>query len=139
MEHIRLVQILAGAKQVVDDGLYVFHLQVDVRLDDLLEVAFSMLHDDIERVKVVGVGRVQDFDKFDDEGMSNFVHKRNLSQNALAISFILEDVFHTLDGDFSTSRLLRSESYLAIATRTEKLCALVLVSNLPVCKLRLLG
>lgn len=58
MEHIRLVQILAGAKQVVDDGLYVFHLQVDVRLDDLLEVAFSMLHDDIERVKVLGVGRV---------------------------------------------------------------------------------
>lgn len=53
------MQVLDGTEQVVNDVLRVLHLEVDVRLDDLLEVTLRVLHHDIESVKSLRIIRVQ--------------------------------------------------------------------------------
>ena len=48
MQHIAIVEILGRAEQIVHDGLDVDHLQVDARLDNLLEVTFSVVNHNID-------------------------------------------------------------------------------------------
>jgi len=74
MEHIRFVQVLYGAKKVVDDRLDVENVERDILFDQLLQVALGVLHHDVEGVEVLGVRRIEDFDEFNHEWMLQFAH-----------------------------------------------------------------
>lgn len=103
MEDIRLMQIFYRADQVVDDGLDVLNLQVDIRLYDLLKIRFSVFYHYVQRVKMLRVNWVQDLNELDHERMAQLVHEGDLSQDALSVGLILEDVFHALYRHFAFS------------------------------------
>lgn len=67
--------------------------------------------------------------------MFEFAHQGDLAQNSFAVSLILEDVFHSLDGDFATSALLGGQGNLAVAACSKKTFADVVFTNLPILEL----
>ena len=82
--------------------LCVLHLEVNVRLDYLLEVRFSVLHNDVQRVKLSWIFGVEELYEFDYEGMFEFSHEGDFTQNAFAVSFIFKDILHAFDCDLLT-------------------------------------
>ena len=113
------MQVFNRAEQVVNDSLDMEHLQVDVGLDDLLQIALCVLHHHVEGVEVRGVLWVEEFDEVDHEGVSELAHQGDLSQDAFAVCLVLEYVLHTLDCHLLASALLRGEDHLAVAARSE--------------------
>ena len=138
VEHIRLVQILNGAEQVVNDVLGVLHLKVNVALDDLFEVTFSVLHHHVECVKGLRILRIEQLDQLNYEWVLQFAHQGDLSKDALAVCFVLEDVLHSLDCDFLASALLECECHFTIAARPQQPLTDVVAAHLPIVKLVLI-
>ncbi len=62
MEHVGRVKVLYCAQQVVDDELNMLELQVDGRLDDLLQVALCEFEHHIQRLECLEVLRLHDIE-----------------------------------------------------------------------------
>ena len=115
--------------------LGVLHFEVDVRLDDFLKVAFSVLHDDVEGIERVWVLRVKQLNKLHHERVLQLAHQGNLAQYSLAICLILEDVLHSLDCNFLTRAPAAGEGNFAVAACSEQPLTSVVIAHLPVSEL----
>ena len=59
----------------------------------------------------------------------------DLSENTLAVNFVLEDTVHLLDGNLLLSRLVDGAGYLTVRPRTQELNQLVVCAHLPILEL----
>ena len=93
---------------------------MNVGLNDLLKVTFSVLHYHVDRIESGRVIGLQDFDKVYDKRMSKLSQQSHLPQNSFAINLIVEDVLHALDGHLLARRLLRGKHHLPVAASAEE-------------------
>lgn len=135
MNDVALMEVLDSTKQVVNYRGDMQKLQVDTAFNYFLEIALGELHDHVEGFETVGFFWGQQLDEFDDHGVAQLAEEGDLTENALAVDLVLEDVLHALDGDLFARRLLSSLADLAVAASAQNLGALVVVAHFPVSEL----
>jgi len=72
MDDIALMQILDGAQQIINDGLYMQNLQVDATFQNLFEITLSELHHHVNSREVFWVLWQTDLNQLNDTRMSQF-------------------------------------------------------------------
>ena len=91
------MQILKSTQKIVDHGRDVLLLEVDGRLDDLLQVTLLKVENEVDSVKVGGICGLYQIEQADHVLVLDLPQNANLAHDAFAVYLIFEDVFHLLD------------------------------------------
>lgn len=101
------------------------YLEKERGTDELFEVALHVLHHDVQLSEVLGVCRFDDLYDLDDTRVVHLSHESDLSENALAVNVILEDVLHALYRHLLSRAELKRAAYAAVRARAENALHLI--------------
>lgn len=135
MDHLAVMQELNCTEQVVHNRFDVQQLQVQRAFDDFLKVALSVVQHQVDAFERGGAPWVDDLPQPHKLGVFQKPHQRDLTQNALAVCHVIEDVVHAFDRYFLPRRPVRRAHNLAIAALTQELLDGVGGADLPVTEL----
>jgi hypothetical protein len=114
--------------------------EVVVSLDDLVEVGFHELEDDVDVAELAARGREHDVPDLDDVRVAQEAEQLDLPEDAGGVGDVLEDVVDLLDGDALAGVGVDGGGYQAVAALADHLGDLVPARLAVVCEeRRLLG
>lgn len=135
VKDLGVADVLYSMQQIPNDRLDVQDLKRQAALNQLFEIRLTILKHDIDLRKVHKVGRNDDVQELNNAWMLQLTEEHYLTQDALGVDLVFEEVAHPLDRDFLASGELNRLGDLAVATSADEFLELVLMSGLPAIKL----
>ena len=129
MQHVRAVDELQAAQDLVHEVLRVLVGQPLRRCDDALQVALEELGDDVERVEVFSIRRAgHQVENFNDVVVAAEVaQKLDLTQDAFGVDEVVEHPRHALNGDLRKAKqMMITQGTLLIAPEALEVCVAAL-------------